>query len=249
MIFILTGAGISQESWPSTLHENDALWEEGAVADVVTPEAFSQAPERILSFYNSLRRRLLSDAVVPNAAHLALARLEASVNEDFVVVTQNIDDLHERAGSKKVLHMHGQLLKAYCTICESHSFWKKDLTVQSKCAACGRIGSLRPPVVGFGERPLYMEEIEEALSHCYLFVSIGTSSLNFPAASFAEQAKARGAILVELNLEPTANSHLFHERIYGAATEVVPRWVGRFLGLWNLSDKEIHPSLPDSGAL
>ncbi len=225
MIFILTGAGISQESGLSTFRGPDGLWEGEPVEAVATPEGFRRAPARVHAFYNGLRCRLASGTVVPNAAHYALAELMEKAQEEVILVTQNIDDLHERAGAKNVLHMHGELLKAYCTRCECAMPWASDTSTASCCAVCGREGFLRPHIVWFGEMPLYLEEIDDALSQCRLFVSIGTSGVVQPAAAFVARAKQQGALTLELNLEPSATASIFDKGIYGKASAMVPAWV------------------------
>ena len=225
MILLLTGAGISQESGIATFRDSNGLWEKERVEDVATPEGFKRDPERVNRFYNSLRVHLLGGTVSPNPAHYALAQLEAKASEQIILVTQNIDNLHERAGSKKVLHMHGELLKAYCPVCECPMYWDRDIAQHDRCAVCGRVGTLRPHVVWFGETPLCLEEIDDALRYCRLFVSIGTSSLVQPAAGFAARAKKNGARIVELNLEKTLCDNIVDEGHYGKASKIVPTWV------------------------
>lgn len=231
MIFILTGAGISQESGLGIFRGAGGLWEGQRIEDVATYEGFRRAPEQVHTFYNDLRHRLLSGDILHNPAHMAIARLAAEAKEEVVLVTQNVDDLHERAGSKNVLHMHGELFKVYCMWCESSMFWDKDSTTASRCAVCGREGFIRPHIVWFGEVPLCMEEIDEALSYCRLFVAIGTSGTVQPAASFAAKAKERGAYTLELNLEPSATASDFDECIYGQASVIVPAWVKAIQGV------------------
>jgi NAD-dependent deacetylase len=231
-VFVLTGAGISRESGIPTFRDADGIWARVRIEDVATPEAFARDPEKVLAFYNMRRRALLDPAVRPNAAHEALALLERELDGEVLVVTQNIDDLHERAGTRNLLHMHGELLKARCVVCAGVHDWPRDLTLADVCPACG--GSpLRPHVVWFGEIPLYLEEIAEALARCDLFVSIGTSGAVYPAAGFVAEVAGRGVPRVELNLELSAGSaHFTHVR-HGPATEVVPAFVkdlleGRF---------------------
>jgi len=225
-IVVLTGAGISKESGLSTFRDADGIWATVRIEDVATPDAFRRDPARVHDFYNRRRRALLDPAIQPNAAHAALARLEAEWPADVLVVTQNIDDLHERAGSHNVLHMHGELLKARCDRCGDARPWREDLGVALPCPACGRAGGMRPHVVWFGEMPFHMEEIGAALDRCSLFMSIGTSGAVYPAAGFVARVRERGfARTVELNLEPSEGATLFEESDYGAASVVVPRFV------------------------
>ncbi len=223
MIVILTGAGISRESGIATFRDSDGLWMQERVEDVATPGAFARDPARVYNFYNKRRRELLQ--VAPNAAHEALVRLEREYKAPVLVVTQNVDNLHERAGSKALLHMHGELLKARCTACGAIMDWNEDLDGASACEECGRRGHMRPHIVWFEEMPLYMDEIDQALHGCETFVSIGTSGNVYPAAGFARAARSAGAKVVELNMEPSLNASVFHEGHYGPATQVVPAWV------------------------
>src|SRR6185369_10039187 len=219
-IVILTGAGISAESGVATFRDKDGIWAKVDYRDVATPEGFARDPTKVHEFYNTRRRGMA--AVKPNAAHLALARLEHEFTGEFLLVTQNIDDLHEQAGSRKLIHMHGELGTALCAGCGARREWRGDLSVEVRCDACGRAGGMRPDVVWFGEFPYRMDEIGEALSRCDLFVSIGTSGTVYPAAGFVADARAAGAETVELNLEPSEGRSLFSERRYGLATEIVP---------------------------
>ena len=225
-IVVLTGAGVSAESGLKTFRDNDGLWEGHRVEEVATPEAFAANPEMVQSFYNQRRTQLLSGEVLPNAAHLALAEFEAQHRGGFCLVTQNVDDLHQRAGSKHVLPMHGELLKARCVQCESVFSVDSDLTDDTSCNACHSIGRCRPNIVWFGEMPMHMPAIESHLSQCDVFVSIGTSSVVYPAAGFSQMAKAYGATCVELNMEPGATATVFDHGDYGPATQVVPRFFG-----------------------
>lgn len=229
-IVILTGAGISKESGLHTFRDADGIWASVRLEDVATPEAFVRDPETVHGFYNARREGLLDPAVQPNAAHEALARLERDWPTEVLLVTQNIDDLHERAGSQRLLHMHGELCKARCTFCGATHDWRQEMTLESQCPACGRRGGLRVDVVWFGEMPYYMDEIYQALTDCDLFLSIGTSGNVYPAAGFVQEAKAAGAWTVELTLEPGEVSALFDERVYGPATETIPDWVRKTLG-------------------
>ena len=230
MIVILTGAGISQESGIATFRDAGGLWENVRVEDVATPRAFAKDPARVLEFYNMRRRHLLSPAVAPNAAHRALARLERELGEELLLVTQNVDDLHERAGSQNPLHMHGELLKARCSRCNKVFRVEGDMERDDACPKCGRTRCLRPHIVWFEEMPFFMDAIYDALSVCRMFVSIGTSGNVYPAAGFADEARRSGAHVLELNLEPTRGANVFHEGRYGRAGEVVPRWVDEMLG-------------------
>ncbi|MEZ0224592.1 MAG: Sir2 family NAD+-dependent deacetylase [Alphaproteobacteria bacterium] len=224
-VVILTGAGISAESGIRTFRAADGLWEGHNVADVATPAGFLRDPALVYRFYNERRQQLLQPEIQPNAAHLALARLEERLGDDFLLVTQNIDDLHKRAGSKRVLPMHGELRKARCGACLGLPDWDKDFDHTTTCIACNKPGKLRPHVVWFGEMPLYMDEIYAALAQCDVFAAIGTSGHVYPAAGFVEVAGNRGARSVEINLEKSLVHSAFGEGRYGKATEIVPRWV------------------------
>jgi NAD-dependent deacetylase len=228
-IVILTGAGISKESGLDTFRDADGIWSKVRIEDVATPEAFARDPKRVQDFYNARRRGLLQPAVVPNPAHRALARLEAEWRGPVLLVTQNIDDLHERAGSRNLRHIHGEMLKARCGSCGDVRGWRDDLDVALACAACGRSGGMRPHVVWFGEMPFHLDEVYAALAGCGLFISIGTSGNVYPAAGFVAEASAVGAHTVELNLEPSEGRSLFAERRYGPAATVVPDYVADLL--------------------
>ncbi|WP_086617682.1 NAD-dependent deacylase [Erythrobacter tepidarius] len=226
-IVILTGAGISAESGIDTFRSAGGLWEQHRVEDVATPEGFARNPDLVLNFYD-MRRAALAN-VVPNPAHMALARLEREFSGELLLVTQNVDDLHERGGSARVLHMHGELKSALCTSCETRSPWFGPLIDRPPCPAC-RAPTLRPDVVWFGEMPYQMGRIYQALEACDLFVSIGTSGAVYPAAGFVQEARANGARCLELNLEPSEGSHLFDESRHGPASVLVPQWVEEVLG-------------------
>ena len=229
-IVILTGAGISKESGLDTFRDADGIWSKVRIEDVATPQAFAHDPGRVLEFYNSRRARLAEGDIKPNAAHGALARLESEWPGEVLLVTQNIDDLHERAGSLNLLHMHGELLKIRCETCAAQVGWPGDIGVEMACLECGEAGGLRPHVVWFGEMPLEMERIYEALERCGLFLSIGTSGNVYPAAGFAAHVKQAGdAHTEELNLEPSEGATLFDETRYGPATKVVPDYVEKIL--------------------
>ncbi len=229
-IVILTGAGISKESGLETFRDPDGIWARVSIEEVATPEAFVRDPERVHGFYNARRRGLTSEGVAPNAAHLALARLERDWPGEVVLVTQNIDDLHERAGSRNLIHMHGEILKARCEACGAVTAWRDDLAVATPCPACGEAGAMRVHVVWFGEMPFEMARITQALAAAALFVSIGTSGSVYPAAGFVEEARMTGrARTVELNLEPSEGASLFHEARHGPASELVPDFVEQIL--------------------
>ncbi len=229
-IVILTGAGISKESGLETFRDAGGIWSQVNLEDVATPEAFARNPVRVHDFYNHRRRGLQDPAIKPNAAHFALARLEREWTGNVLLVTQNIDDLHEQAGSAQVLHMHGELLKALCSACGIITEQRDDLFIESVCTACGKAGALRPQVVWFGEMPHYMDDIEIALKHCALFISIGTSGNVYPAAGFVHMADMAGCPRkIELNLEPSEGASAFNEAQYGPATNIVPAFVESLL--------------------
>jgi NAD-dependent deacetylase len=225
-IVILTGAGISAESGIDTFRSAGGLWEQHRVEDVATPEGFARNPDLVLNFYD-LRRAALAN-VAPNPAHAALARLEREFSGDLLLVTQNVDDLHERGGSAQVLHMHGELKSALCTACEMRSPWQRTMIDRPPCPVC-RAPTLRPDVVWFGEMPYEMGRIYQALETCDMFVSIGTSGAVYPAAGFVAEARANGAQTLELNLERSEGSRLFHETRLGRASQLVPAWVDEVL--------------------
>jgi NAD-dependent deacetylase len=226
-IVILTGAGISAESGVSTFRDPDGIWAKIDYREVATPEGFAASPAKVHDFYNI--RRAAMAGIKPNAAHVALAELERRHAGDFLLVTQNIDNLHEVAGSRKLIHMHGELAKALCSRCGMRAAWTDDLSTGTPCPQCTATGGLRPDVVWFGEMPYRMEEIYDALAACALFVSIGTSGNVYPAAGFVAEARAAGARTVELNLEPSEGVSLFAEAIHGRATAIVPAFVERVL--------------------
>ena len=229
-VFVLTGAGVSAESGIGTFRDKGGLWTTRDPAALATPEAFARDPDAVQAFYNARRARVLQ--AQPNAAHVALARLEAGLAAQggaLTLVTQNVDDLHERAGSRKVVHMHGELLKARCARCRGVHPWREDLGGGDACPTCGQAGGLRPHVVWFGEMPLHMARIEAALAAADLFAAIGTSGAVYPAAGFVTAARAAGVRSCELNLEASDNAAAFDEHHYGAASAVVPVWVDRLL--------------------
>lgn len=226
-IVILTGAGISVESGIPSFRDKSGLWSRVNWQDYATPDAFARDPGRVRDFYNKRRRAMAG--VQPNAAHHALARLEAGFRGDLLLVTQNIDDLHEAAGSRRLVHMHGELGSALCEACGMRSRWPGDMTVDSRCPQCESAGRLRPDVVWFGEMPYQMDRIYRALGEADLFVAIGTSGHVYPAADFVEEARLNGAHTLELNLEPSETAASFAEAIHGRATEIVPAFVDRLL--------------------
>ncbi len=229
-VVVLTGAGISAESGIRTFRAADGLWEEHRVEDVATPEGYARNPELVQSFYNERRRQLQRPEIQPNAAHQALARLEERLGSDhFALVTQNIDNLHECAGNRHVIHMHGELLKARCTRSGQVFAWPGDLSVDDRCHCCQFPAPLRPHVVWFGEMPVSMEEIYQALARADYFIAIGTSGHVYPAAGFVHEAGLHGAHTVELNLEPSQVQSEFQEKHYGLASEVVPEYVDGLL--------------------
>ena len=227
-IVILTGAGISAESGLATFRGPDGLWEGHRVEDVATPEAFRRDPALVHAFYDARRARL--GTVEPNEAHRALARLDSIWAGKLLLVTQNVDDLHERAGSERLIHMHGELTKGWCLSCDQRFAWLGPMGEHARCPNCNCRGFVRPDIVWFGEMPYQMEEIDDALSSCDLFVSIGTSGAVYPAAGFVQTARYRGASTIEINLEPSLGSTLFDETRNGRAGDLVPKWVDELLG-------------------
>ncbi|MDZ7588799.1 MAG: NAD-dependent deacylase [Parasphingorhabdus sp.] len=227
-IVILTGAGVSAESGVPTFRGPDGLWEGHRVEDVATPQAFARDPDLVLKFYDA--RRAALQHVEPNAAHLALAALDAAWDGELLLVTQNVDDLHERAGSRRLLHMHGELNSAWCRACDARLPSPPTLIDRPPCPACSAPATLRPDIVWFGEMPYGMERIEFALARCDLFVSIGTSGAVYPAAGFVQTARYSGAQTLELNLEPSEGSTHFHESRLGPASQLVTEWVSTFVG-------------------
>lgn len=223
---MLTGAGVSAESGVPTFRDADGLWEGHRVEDVATPEAYEVQPGVVQRFYDERRAALAT--VEPNPAHVALGRLEAEVGDDLLLVTQNIDDLHERGGARHVVHMHGELLSALCRGCNRRSRWDGPLSDFPPCPRCG-VSELRPDVVWFGEIPHEMDRIQRALMSADLFVSIGTSGAVYPAAGFVQMARACGARTLELNLQPSEGTAFFHEARHGLAGALVPAWVDEVL--------------------
>ncbi len=227
-IVALTGAGISAESGVPTFRDPGGLWEKHDPMELATPEAFRRDPALVYRFYNA--RRVSMGGVAANSAHLALARLQREFAGEVFLVTQNVDDLHERAGSRQVCHMHGQLRSMLCTACGRSMQAPEEFDARSACPACGVVGSLRPDVVWFGEIPYHMDEIELQLSSCDLFIAIGTSGLVYPAAGFVQRARMSGATTVEVNIEPSDVAGLFHHQRQGPATLAVTALVEELLG-------------------
>jgi NAD-dependent deacetylase len=230
-IVVLTGAGISAESGISTFRDKGGVWSKYNVDDVATPQGFVKNPALVHEFYNGRRAGLLG--VKPNAGHAALARLEAAVREtsdtSFTLITQNVDNLHEAAGSKNLIHMHGELLRAWCLLCQTRMTWTEPMTQKTPCPQCGKRGGMRPDVVWFGEMPYHMDRLYELIGACDVFISIGTSGHVYPAAGFAAGAKAAGAHTVELNLEPSEGASVFAEAMHGPGTVIVPAYVEKLL--------------------
>lgn len=227
-IVVLTGAGISAESGLATFRGPEGLWEGHRVEEVATPEAFERNPKLVYAFYDARRAR--AEEVEPNSAHKALARLDAEWPGQLLIVTQNVDSLHERAGTKRLLHMHGELNSGWCLACDERFGWNGPMGEKSACPVCQVAGRVRPDIVWFGEMPYEMERIDDALMNADLFVSIGTSGAVYPAAGFVQTARYCGSRTVEINLEPSQGSLFFDERRYGSAGVEVPKWVEDVLG-------------------
>lgn len=226
-ILVLTGAGISAESGLATFRSSNGLWNNHKVEDVATIEAFAKNPEYVHDFYNEMKPELL--AAKPNAAHLALAELEQKYSGNVSIVTQNVDTLHEKAGSKKVYHIHGQINQAVCLNCGHILETWGDVDTQTVCANCGVVGMMKPNIVFFGESLLCMNEVERLLNECDLFISVGTSGVVYPAAGFVKVAKVHGAHTMEFNLENTSNNYLFDDHIHGKSGQTLPVLVKQLL--------------------
>lgn len=226
-IVVLTGAGISAESGIRTFRASDGLWENHRIEDVASPEGFLRNPTLVYDFYNKRRQQLLSDEIRPNPAHSALARFEHQFAGDFLLVTQNVDNLHERAGSEQVLHMHGELLKMRCSESGMVFDIRTDLSLDTECRCCNTPGNLRPHIVWFGEMPLHMQQINLALTQCDLFIAIGTSGNVYPASGFYQTAKIHKAHAVELNLEKTHSE--FDQHVVGPASAIVPEFLDKLI--------------------
>ena len=225
-IVILTGAGVSAESGIDTFRAKDGLWERHRIEDVATPEAFDRNPDLVHRFYDM--RRAAVQAARPNAAHEALARLDAAWPGELTIVTQNVDDLHERAGARRLIHMHGEHLSAWCMACDGRHAWRTPLLPRPPCPACG-MSALRPDIVWFGETPYAMGRIYAALERADLFVSIGTSGAVYPAAALVQIAARAGIATLKLNLEPSQGTPWFDEARHGPASALVPAWVDAML--------------------
>lgn len=229
-IVVLTGAGISAESGVSTFRDQGGLWERHRIEDVATPQAFLRDPDMVQNFYNMRRAQLFS--VEPNPAHVSLAKLEQFLDGSVTIVTQNVDNLHERGGAQNIIHMHGELSKVRCLNCGDVFKWLDDCTQRTPCPGCGRSPGLRPHIVWFGEMPFYMDQIESILSNCDLFVSIGTSGNVYPAAGFVSAVRSgTNAHTIEVNLEPSEGASYFAETRHGKAGVLVPILVDEILGL------------------
>ena len=229
-VFVLTGAGVSAESGLGTFRDAAGLWTEYDLNEVATPEGFARDPAKVQAFYSARRRNLVGAA--PNPAHLALALMESSLEAaggSLFLCTQNVDDLHEQAGARRVIHMHGELNRSRCARCEAGFPDDDALTLERACPRCGRTGTLRPDVVWFGELPRRLDEIYAALDAADLFAAVGTSGSVYPAAGFVAEARAQGVRTCELNLEPSDNGWMFDERRHGPAGVIVPRWVDALL--------------------
>lgn len=229
-IVVLTGAGISAESGLRTFRDQDGLWENHRIEDVATPEAFARDPKLVHHFYNLRRAQLKDPNVKPNRGHLALVELEKKWDGEFLLITQNVDNLHERAGSQNVLHLHGELQSVFCSSCHSKFRWEDDLTLEHRCDEC-KEKKLRPDIVWFGEMPYEMDTCEEALETCDVFVAIGTSGLVYPAAGFVKWATR--AERHEVNLNPTPIEEAFHRVWRGSSSEELPKLVDDLLKRFN----------------
>lgn len=227
-IVILTGAGVSAESGLQTFRDSGGLWEGHDPMEIATPEAFARDPDLVYRFYNA-RRNQLAD-VEPNAAHRAIARLQSEFSGDVFLVTQNVDDLHERGGSRQVCHMHGSLGGKWCRHCDGRMSAQEDYDGASVCPLCNTVGHLRPDIVWFGEIPYYMDEIGLQLGACDLFIAIGTSGVVYPAAGFVREALGAGAFTVEVNKQLSEVTGYFHDQRQGPATRCVPELVEELLG-------------------
>jgi NAD-dependent protein deacetylase/lipoamidase len=226
-IVILTGAGVSAESGLATFRDSDGLWEKHDPMDIATPEAFERDPGLVYRFYNA-RRKQLRD-VEPNEAHRAFARLQSQFDGEVFLVTQNVDDLHERGGSEQVCHMHGQLNSMLCQACSVAQPAAEDYDGSSRCPRCQVAGRLRPDIVWFGEIPYQMDTIAAMLRFCDLFIAAGTSGVVYPAAGFVQEARAAGAQTIEINREVSEVTGYFHQQRCGAASREVTALVEELL--------------------
>lgn len=230
-IVVLTGAGISAESGLGTFRDEDGIWTRYPLEDLATPEGFARDPDFVHGFYNDRRAQLKSAKA--HAGHTALAQLQMACRAEgaeFLLVTQNVDNLHEQAGSTDVLHMHGELTRIRCMNCGTVTTHHGPIDRSTRCTACNSVGHMRPHIVWFGEMPFEMDRISLALSHCRLFLSIGTSGSVYPAAGFVQEARYAGARTVEINLEPSETASVFDETHYGPASSVLPAFVDRLIG-------------------
>lgn len=230
LVVVLTGAGVSAESGINTFRAEDGLWEEHRLEDVATLAGYQRDPKLVQDFYNQRRHQLQQPNIQPNLAHFILAELEEKLGDHFLLITQNIDDLHEKAGNKRIIHMHGELLKVRCVRSGKVYSWQENLNINDRCSCCEPPQPLRPHIVWFGEMPLEMDAIYDALAQADYFVAIGTSGNVYPAAGFVEVANQNGAHTVELNLEPSLVESKFAEKRYGLATEVVPEYIATLFG-------------------
>jgi NAD-dependent deacetylase len=230
-VVVLTGAGISAESGISTFRDADGLWQSHSIEELATPEGFKANPDLVYHFYNQRRMQIMDKQTLPNPAHMALSKLEVALGTGFTLITQNVDNLHEKGGVKRVLHMHGSLLSEKCVVSDKSRQITHDLNAQSGCDCCEIPQHMRPDIVWFGEMPYYMNDIECSLNSADLFVSIGTSGNVYPAAGFVQLARHCGAYCVELNLEPSEGKSLFDEHHTGKASLLVPAFVERLLSL------------------
>lgn len=229
-IVILTGAGVSAESGIKTFRDQNGLWENHDILEVASPQGFERDPELVHRFYNLRRKQLLSNQVHPNLAHMAIARLQEHYAQgEVILVTQNVDNLHERAGTRHVIHMHGELTKMRCTESKKIFDVREDISPKRACPCCLKEGNLRPHIVWFGETPLLMDRIYELTASCDLFVAIGTSGVVYPAAMLVDLARENGAHTIEFNVSDTGVSDSFHEHHIGPATETVVCFVDKLL--------------------
>ena len=226
-IVVLTGAGISAESGLATFRSSNGLWNNHRVEDVATIEAFQRNPEFVHDFYNQMKPELL--AAKPNPAHLALTKLQDNYPAPVSIITQNVDTLHEKAKSRNIYHIHGQINQAVCLNCGHVLETWNDVTTETVCPQCSIAGMMKPNIVFFGENLLYMDKVERLLASCDLFISVGTSGVVFPAAAFVQTAKLYGAETYEFNLEKTSNNFYFDHHIFGKAGETLPPFVDALL--------------------
>ena len=226
-IVILTGAGISAESGLATFRASNGLWNNHKVEDVATIEAFERNPAYVHEFYNELKKELVK--AKPNKAHLAITRLQKEYDANISVVTQNVDTLHEKAGNQNIYHIHGQINQAVCLNCGKILETFGDVDTETVCPHCHIAGMMKPNIVFFGENLLCMDKVDRLLSECDLFLSIGTSGVVFPAASFVQIAKYNNAKTYEFNLEPTSNNYYFDHHVYGPAGTTLPAFVDEMI--------------------